>query len=110
MAQANDSDDSSGEQEVAVTEWTRGANPVPCKWVKQKGLVKDFDFDVAKEEQIFDLLLKEKQLKLPENHKLPTTQELRGRPSCKWHTRSPMPRMTVRSCVGRSNLLLSKAD
>ena len=39
-AQADDSDDSSGEQEVAVAEWTRGANPVLCKWVKQKGLVK----------------------------------------------------------------------
>ena len=85
MAQADDSDDSSGEQEVAVAEWTRGANPVPCKWVKQKGLVKGFDFDVAKAEQIFDLLLKEKQLKLPENHKLPTTQELQGRLYCKWH-------------------------
>ena len=33
---------------------------------------KGFDFDVSKAEQIFDLLLKEKQLKLPENHKLPT--------------------------------------
>ena len=61
---------------MAVAEWARGANPVPCKWVKQKGLVKGFDFD---------LLLKEKQLKLPENHKLPMTQELRGRPYCKWH-------------------------
>jgi len=50
MAQADDSDDSSGEQEVAVAEWTREANPVPCKWVKQKGLVKGFDFDVAKAE------------------------------------------------------------
>ena len=79
MAQAGDSDDSSEEQEVAVAEWTRGANPIPCKWVKQKGLVKGFDFDVAKAEQIFDLLLKEKQLKLPENHKLPTTQELHMR-------------------------------
>ena len=44
-----------------------GANPVPCKWVKQQGLVKGFDFDVTKSEQIFDLLLKEKQLKLPES-------------------------------------------
>ena len=50
MAQADDSDDSSGEQEVAVAEWTQGANPVPCKWVKQQGLVKGFDFDVAKVE------------------------------------------------------------
>jgi len=85
MAQASDSDDSGEEQEVAVAEWTRGANPVPCKWVKQKGLVKGFDFDVAKAEQIFDLLLKEKQLKLPENHKLPMAQELQGRLYCKWH-------------------------
>ena len=46
--------------------------------IKQQGLVKGFDFDVAKAEQIFDLLVKEKQLKLPENHKLPTAQELQG--------------------------------
>ena len=61
MAQAGDSDDSGEEQEVAVAEWTRGANPVPCRWVRQQGLVKGFDFDVAKAEQIFDLLLKKKQ-------------------------------------------------
>ena len=60
MAQVDNFDDSSGEQEVAVAEWARGANPMPCKWVKKKGLVKGFDFDVAKAEQIFDLLLKEK--------------------------------------------------
>ena len=85
MAQAGDFDDSGEEQEVAVAEWTREANPVPCKWVKQKELVKGFDFNVAKALQIFDLLLKEKQLKLPENHKLPMTQELQGRKYCKWH-------------------------
>src|SRR6185312_16209506 len=85
MAQAEESDDSGEEQEVAVAEWTRGANPVPCKWIKQQGLVKGFDFEVTKVEQIFDLLLKEKHLKLPENHKLPTAQELEGRLYCKWH-------------------------
>jgi len=47
--------------------------------------VKGFDFDVAKAEQIFDLLLKEKQLKLSESHKLPMAQELQGRLYCKWH-------------------------
>jgi hypothetical protein len=36
-------------------------------------------------EQIFDILLREKQLKIPEGHKFPTTQELQGRPYCKWH-------------------------
>ena len=110
MAQADDSDDSSGEQEVVVAEWTRGANPVPCKWVKQKGLVEGFDFDVAKAEQIFDLLLKENQLKLPENHKLPRRKSCMGGRTASGTTHSPMPRMTARSCVGRSNRLLSKAD
>jgi hypothetical protein len=57
---------------VAVAEWTRGANPVSCKWVKQQGPANCFDFDKSKVEQIFDLLLREKQLKLPECHKFPT--------------------------------------
>ena len=48
-------------------------------------MAKGFDYDVSKTEQIFDLLLKEKQLKLSEGHKFPTPQELKGRPYCKWH-------------------------
>ena len=110
MAQADESDDSGEEQEVAVAEWTRGANPVPCKWIKQQGLVKGFDFDVTKVEQIFDLLLKEKQLKLPENHKLPMAQELQGGCTANGTTRSLMPRVNARSYVVRSNRLSSKDD
>ena len=75
-----------------------GANPVPCKWVKQQGLVKGFDFDVTKAEQIFDLLLKEKQQKLPESCTANGT------------THSLMPRLNARSCIVRSNRLSSKAD
>jgi hypothetical protein len=44
---------------------------------------KSFDFDESKVEQIFDLLLREKQLKLPEGHKFPIAKELQGRPYCK---------------------------
>jgi hypothetical protein len=62
-----------------------GANPVSCKWVKQQGPAKGFDFDESKVEQIFDLLLREKQLKLPEGHKFPIAKELQGRSYCKWH-------------------------
>jgi hypothetical protein len=58
---------------------------VSCKWVKHQGPAKGFDFDVSKVEHIFDLLLKEKQLKLLEGCKFPTTQELQGRSYCKWH-------------------------
>jgi hypothetical protein len=85
LINAEDTEDSGDDQEVAVAEWTRGANPVSYKWVKQHGPAKGFDFDVSKVEQIFDLLLKEKQLKLPEGYKFPTAQELQGRSYCKWH-------------------------
>jgi hypothetical protein len=85
LVDTEDIEDSGEEQEVAVAEWTRGANPVSFKWVKQQGPAKGFDFDESKVEQIFDLLLREKQMKLPEGHKFPTTQELQGRPYCKWH-------------------------
>jgi hypothetical protein len=85
LIDAEDTEDSGDDQEVAVAEWTRRANPVSCKWVKQQGPAKGFDFDVSKVEQIFDVLLKEKQLNLPEGCKLPTAQELQGRSYCKWH-------------------------
>jgi hypothetical protein len=73
LIDAEDAEDSGDDQEVAVEEWTQGTNPVSRKWVKQQGPTKWFDFDVSKVEQIFDLLLKEKQLKLPEGCKFSTT-------------------------------------
>jgi hypothetical protein len=73
LVNTEDVEDSGEEQEVVVAEWTWGANPVSCKWVKQQGLAKGFNFDESKVEQIFDLLLREKQLKLPEGHKFPTS-------------------------------------
>jgi hypothetical protein len=76
VVDAEDSEDSGDDREIAVVEWAWGAKPVSCKWVKQQGPSKGFDFDVSKVEQIFDLLLKEKQLKFPEGYKIPTTQEL----------------------------------
>jgi hypothetical protein len=85
LVDTEDVEDSREEQEVAVTEWTQWANPVSYKWVKQQGPTKGFDFNESKVEQIFDLLLREKQLKLPEGHKFSTAQELQGRPYCKWH-------------------------
>ncbi|KAK1694092.1 hypothetical protein QYE76_010789 [Lolium multiflorum] len=85
LVNADEDEDSAEDQEVAVAEWTRTAVPVSCKWVNPPGPPRGFDFDVSKAEQIFDLLLKEKQLKLPEGHKIPTAQEMNKRPYCKWH-------------------------
>ncbi|KAK1641620.1 hypothetical protein QYE76_059425 [Lolium multiflorum] len=85
LVNTDEDEDSAEDQEVAVAEWTRTAVPVSCKWVNPPGPPRGFDFDVTKAEQIFDLLLKEKQLKLPEGHKIPTAQEMKKRPYCKWH-------------------------
>jgi hypothetical protein len=85
LVDIEDAEDSGEKQEVAIAEWIRGANPVSYKWVKQQGPTKGFNFNESKVEQIFDLLLRKKQLKLPEGHKFPIAQELQGRLHCKWH-------------------------
>jgi hypothetical protein len=50
LVDIEDTEDSEEEQEVAVAEWTRGANPVSCKWVKRQGPTKGLDFDESKVE------------------------------------------------------------
>jgi tRNA A37 threonylcarbamoyladenosine biosynthesis protein TsaE len=50
LVNIEDAEDSGEEQEVAVAEWTQGANSVSCKWVKQQGPVKGFNFDESKVE------------------------------------------------------------
>jgi hypothetical protein len=35
LVDTEDTEDSGEEQEVVVAEWTQGANPVSCKWLKQ---------------------------------------------------------------------------
>ncbi|KAK1653666.1 hypothetical protein QYE76_071471 [Lolium multiflorum] len=64
MVDAGEDEGPTGEREVAVAEWTRAAGPVTCKWVKPPGPPRGFDFDVTKTEQIFDLLLAEKHIKI----------------------------------------------
>jgi hypothetical protein len=115
LVDTEDTEDSGEEQEVAVTKWTRGANPVSCKWVKQQGPAKGFDFDESKVEQIFDLLLREKQLKLPKGHKFLTTQELQGKPYCKWqhlftHTTNDCKELhwQIQSTIEQGRLILGQ--
>jgi hypothetical protein len=50
LIDTEDAEDFREEQEVAVAEWTQGANPMSYKWVKQQGPTKGFDFDECKVE------------------------------------------------------------
>ncbi|KAH7839724.1 hypothetical protein Vadar_007900 [Vaccinium darrowii] len=51
----------------------------------KKAVSKVYSFDVSKADEIFDYLLKKKFIKLPENVKLPTLEETKGKNYCKWH-------------------------
>jgi hypothetical protein len=70
---------------------------------------------VSKVEQLFDLLLKEKQLKFPEGCKIPTAQELQGRSYCKWHNTFTHGtddckelRRQIQSAIEQSRLILGQ--
>ncbi|RYR16120.1 hypothetical protein Ahy_B04g073069 isoform A [Arachis hypogaea] len=52
--------------------------------VKQKS-GKRYSFDILKLDQIFDVLLKDKQLVLPEGRTLLLVKDLKGKPYCKFH-------------------------
>jgi hypothetical protein len=80
------SDDKEAEEyDIGVAEWTRNKQTVQCPWVKEPDEKKQYKFDMNKADQIFDLLLKEKQLRLSVNHVIPTAEKLRNRKYCKWH-------------------------
>ena len=61
-----------------------GGKPCTCPAltpVKRKEKIKieekeAYLFDISKADQIFDLLIKDKQIKLPEGHKLPPTDQI----------------------------------
>ncbi|BFG30709.1 hypothetical protein CerSpe_169830 [Prunus speciosa] len=56
----------------------------------QKGVgTKSYTFDISKAELIFDQLLKEKMIKLPNGHDIPSASELRNKTFCKWHNAWP---------------------
>ena len=47
---------------------------------------KAYTFDLTRAEGIFDLLLAKKKVKLSFGHKIPTAEELNGKPFCKYHS------------------------
>jgi hypothetical protein len=83
---------------------------VSCKWVKQQGPTKGFNFDETKVEQIFDLLLREKQLNCLRTISFLQYKSCKGDRIASGITYSPTPPTTARSSVGKFNRLLSRAD
>ena len=54
--------------------------PLEGKEVTEK---EKFLFDISKADQIFNYLLKDKQIRLPKGHRIPSAEELKNKKYCK---------------------------
>jgi len=66
-----------------LAEWVKTKKPVTVPFGKKE--LEKFGFDVTKADGILDLLLQEGQLKLSDNHVIPSAKELKKHKYCKWH-------------------------
>jgi len=83
MIDPYDADSDGDDPEATITKWTWGKAPISCPWVKESK--NTYDFDVKKANRIFDLLLEKKQLRLPINHVIPSTEELKEKKYYRFH-------------------------
>ena len=77
----SDSASESEEAEVNVAEWVKGSKkPLVCSWLAPKKPAQSeimYTFDVSKRDQIFDLRLQQKLIRVPESHIIPSAEELK---------------------------------
>jgi hypothetical protein len=77
------------EADMCVAEWSRASKSKPFVCSSLKPAFKSwqdefhYTFDVAKCDRIFNYLLQEKQLKLPSNHVIPSSEQLKKHAYCK---------------------------
>jgi hypothetical protein len=74
---------------VAEWSWASKSKPFVCSSLKSVSKSRQdeirFIFDVTKYDRIFYYLLQEKQIKLPSNHAIPSSEQLKKHAYCKWH-------------------------
>ena len=75
---------------------------IPVKGKEKINSTKSYSFDTTKAEQIFDVLLKEKQIILLEEKKMPSINELKGQKFCIIHQ---MVRHSTNNCVHFRDLI-----
>ena len=73
-------------------------------WKKKQivGMQVQYPFEVAKTEEIFDFLVKEKFIAFPKDHWIPNKDELRGKTYCKYHNSW---NHTTNACWGFRNVI-----
>jgi hypothetical protein len=82
-------DDKDADMCVAKWSWGSRSKPFVCSTLKSASKSWQekmcYTFDVAKCDRIFDYLLQEKQIKLPINHVIPSSEQLKKHAYYKWH-------------------------
>jgi hypothetical protein len=74
--------DSEDDNKVSLPEWTRNKKPMSCPWVKTS--TEKYSFDVNKADQLFDFLVREKQIQLSSDHNISSAEELKNKKNYKW--------------------------
>jgi hypothetical protein len=88
LERADQMGDSDDEEEVAAAEIMWGKEPLTMnqRWIKQtKGI---YDFDVTKADKLFELLVKEGRIKLPEGHSMLRPDGVKEKCYCGFHDRN----------------------
>jgi hypothetical protein len=76
---------------MCAAEWSWGSKSKPLISFSLKLASKSqqdemcYTFDVTKCDRIFDYLLQEKQIKLPSDHVIPSSEQLKKHAYCEWH-------------------------
>jgi hypothetical protein len=88
LEKADQMEDSDDDQEVAAAEIMWGKEPLTMnqRWIKQtKGT---YDVDITKADKLFDFLVKEGQIKLPEGHSMLRPDGVKEKCYCGFHDRN----------------------
>jgi hypothetical protein len=88
LEKADQMEDSDDDEEVATAEIMWGKEPLTVNqwWIKQtKGT---YDFDVTKADKLFEFLVKEGQIKLPEGHSMLQSDGVKEKRYCGFHDRN----------------------
>jgi hypothetical protein len=80
-----DEDYEEDKEEVTVAEWNWGKKVVmvPNPWERENR--DNYDFDITKEDKLFDFLLEKGQIKLPPNHVMLPLEQLKNKKFYKYH-------------------------
>jgi hypothetical protein len=88
LEKADQVEDFDDDEEVATAEIMWGKEPLTVnqRWIKQtKGT---YDFDVTKADKLFEFLVKEGRIKLPEGHSMPRPGGVKEKRYCGFHDRN----------------------